>query len=270
MRIFKKNTAMGTEKSIFPNLISSALFGYTSFWRKTMAQRFSRSALLLGDEGMARIYKARIAIFGVGGVGGHAAEALARTGVGRIDIIDADTVSVSNLNRQIIALESTVGKPKVEVMRERILDINPLCDVKAYEAFYSEENADSFDLSEYDYIIDAIDTVKSKLELIVRAEKAGTKIISSMGAGNKLDPTAFLVSDIYKTSVCPLARVMRGELRRLGIKKLKVVYSKEEPLRAVADDGGLRHAPGSLSFVPSVAGLIIAGEVIKDIAFNRE
>ena len=233
-----------------------------------MKESFSRSALLLGDEGMERIYNARVAVFGVGGVGGHAVEALARTGVGKIDIIDADTVSVSNLNRQIIALESTVGRAKVDVMRERILDINPSCEVKAYQSFYSDENADGFDLSKYDYIIDAIDTVKSKLELIVRAEAAGVKIISSMGAGNKLDPTAFEVADIYKTSVCPLARVMRSELRRRGIKKLKVVYSKEEPIRAALEDNAPRHAPGSLAFVPSVVGLIIAGEVIKDIAFN--
>jgi len=233
-----------------------------------MKESFSRSALLLGDEGMERIYNARVAVFGVGGVGGHAVEALARTGVGKIDIIDADTVSVSNLNRQIIALESTVGRAKVDVMRERILDINPSCEVRAYQSFYSDENADGFDLSKYDYIIDAIDTVKSKLELIVRAEAAGVKIISSMGAGNKLDPTAFEVADIYKTSVCPLARVMRSELRRRGIKKLKVVYSKEEPIRAALEDNAPRHAPGSLAFVPSVVGLIIAGEVIKDIAFN--
>lgn len=233
-----------------------------------MKESFSRSALLLGDEGMERIYNARVAVFGVGGVGGHAVEALARTGVGKIDIIDADTVSVSNLNRQIIALESTVGRAKVDVMRERILDINPSCEVRAYQSFYSDENADGFDLSKYDYIIDAIDTVKSKLELIVRAEAAGVKIISSMGAGNKLDPTAFEVADIYKTSVCPLARVMRSELRRRGIKKLKVVYSKEEPIRAALEDNAPRHAPGSLAFVPSVVGLIIASEVIKDIAFN--
>ena len=233
-----------------------------------MDERFSRSNLLLGEEGAKRISCARVAVFGVGGVGGHAAEALARTGIGKIALIDADTVSVSNLNRQIIALESTVGRVKVEVMKERILDINPSCEVITRDMFYSEENADEMDLSEYDYIIDAIDTVKSKLLLVERAKSLGVRIISSMGAGNKLDPTAFLVTDIYKTSVCPLARVMRTELRRRKIDSLKVVYSQEEPIRAVADGTGSRHAPGSLAFVPSVAGLIIAGEVIKDIAFN--
>ena len=234
-----------------------------------MDERFSRSNLLLGEEGAERISRAHVAVFGIGGVGGHAAEALARAGIGKIDLIDADTVSVSNLNRQIVALESTVGRAKAEVMRERILDINPACEVTSYELFYSEDNADALDLSEYDYVIDAIDTVKSKLLLIERANSKGTRIISSMGAGNKLDPTAFEVADIYKTSVCPLARVMRTELRRRKIPSLKVVYSKEEPIRAVADESDTRHAPGSISFVPSVAGLILAGEVIKDIAFNR-
>ena len=233
-----------------------------------MDERFSRSELLLGEDGARRVYGSRVAVFGIGGVGGHAAEALARAGVGKIDLIDADTVSVSNLNRQIVALGSTVGRAKVEVMRERILDINPDCVVTAHKIFYSEENADGIDFSSYDYVIDAIDTVKSKLLLIERANAAGVRIISSMGAGNKLDPTAFEVADIYKTSVCPLARVMRTELRRRAIPSLKVVYSKEEPSRAVADDSGTRHAPGSISFVPSVAGLILAGEVIKDIAFN--
>ena len=233
-----------------------------------MDERFSRSELLLGKEGAARIYGSHVAVFGIGGVGGHAAEAIARAGVGKIDLIDADTVSVSNLNRQIVALDSTVGRAKVEVMKERILDINPNCAVTSHEIFYSEETADQIDFSRYDYVIDAIDTVKSKLLLIEKANAEGTKVISSMGAGNKLDPTAFEVSDIYKTSVCPLARVMRTELRRRGIPSLKVVYSKEEPSRAVAEDSGTRHAPGSISFVPSVVGLIIAGEVIKDIAFN--
>ena len=234
-----------------------------------MDERFSRSDLLLGEDGKNRIRKAYVAVFGIGGVGGHAAEALARVGIGKIDLFDADTVPVSNLNRQIVALTSTVGMAKVDVMKARILDINPDCNVTAHEIFYSEENADSIDFSKYDYIVDAIDTVKSKLLLIERANAVGVKIISSMGAGNKLDPTAFEVSDIYKTSVCPLARVMRTELRRRAIPSLKVVYSKEEPCRAVADDSGARHAPGSISFVPSVAGLILAGEVIKDIAFNR-
>ena len=231
-----------------------------------MDERFSRSNLLLGECGAKRIAESHVAVFGIGGVGGHAAEALARAGVGKIDLIDADTVSVSNLNRQIIALESTVGRPKAKVMKERILDINPKCEVASYELFYSEETANSIDLSKYDYVIDAIDTVRSKLLLIERANAAGTRIISSMGAGNKLDPTAFEVADIYKTSVCPLARVMRTELRRRNIPSLKVVYSKEEPARAVAEESGARHAPGSISFVPSVVGLILAGEVIKDIA----
>ena len=233
-----------------------------------MDERFSRSELLIGEEGAKRIYGSRVAVFGIGGVGGHAAEALARSGVGKIDLIDADTVSVSNLNRQIVALSSTVGRAKVDGMKERILDINPSCEVTVHEVFFSEDTAKNFNFPEYDYVIDAIDTVKSKILLIECANSAGVKIISSMGAGNKLDPTAFEVADIFKTSVCPLARVMRTELRRRNIPSLKVVYSKEEPSHAVADDSGSRHAPGSISFVPSVVGLIIAGEVIKDIAFN--
>lgn len=234
-----------------------------------MDERFSRSNLLFGKEGAERLSKARVAVFGVGGVGGHAAEALARTGVGSITLIDADTVSVSNLNRQIIALDSTVGRAKVEVMRERILDINPCCKVNAHNMFFAEESASEIDFSEFDYIIDAIDTVKSKLLLIKRAYDSNVKIISSMGAGNKLDPTAFEVADIYKTSVCPLARVMRNELKKLQIPSLKVVYSREEPIHAVADTENNRHAPGSVAFVPSVVGLIIAGEVIKDIALKK-
>ena len=231
---------------------------------------FSRSELLLGADGLEKLAAARIAVFGIGGVGGHAAEALARTGVGKIDLIDPDTVSKSNINRQAVALLSTVGKYKVDVMRERISDINPACEVRVYKEFYSAESADGFPLSEYDYIIDAIDTVSSKLELICRAKAGGVKIISAMGAGNKLDPTAFEVADIYKTSVCPLARIMRSELRRRGIKSLKVVFSKEEPIPAVAnDETAKRHAPGSLAFVPSAVGLIMAGEVIKDIALRR-
>ena len=233
-----------------------------------MNERFSRTEALLGEEGIKRVFDARVAVFGIGGVGGHAAEAIARAGVSKIDLIDADTVSVSNINRQAIAFVSTVGRYKAEVMRERILDINPGAEVRVFNLFYSHETADAFDLSQYDYIVDAIDSVTSKLLLIERAGAAETKIISSMGTGNKLDPTAFEVSDIYKTSVCPLARVMRTELKKRGIKKLKVVYSKEEPKKIVADSSGGRHAPASISFVPSVAGLIIAGEVIKDIAFG--
>ena len=235
-----------------------------------MNERFSRTALLLGEEGRERLFDARVAVFGIGGVGGHAAEALARAGISKIDLIDADTVSVSNINRQAIAFSSTVGQYKASVMKDRILDINPDAEVNAYNVFYSAETADDFDLSRYDYIIDAIDSVTSKILLIERASAVGTKIISSMGTGNKLDPTAFEVSDIYKTSVCPLARVMRTELKKRGIKKLKVVYSKEEPKRIVADSAGGRHAPASISFVPSVAGLILAGEVIKDIAFSLQ
>lgn len=232
-----------------------------------MDERFSRSALLLGDDGIARLKGSRVAVFGIGGVGGHAAEALARSGVGKIDLIDADTVSVSNLNRQIVALSSTVGRQKTEVMRERILDINPECCVTVYNMFYSAETQNEIDISAYDYVIDAIDTVKSKLLLVETAKAHGVPVISSMGAGNKLDPTAFEVTDIYKTSVCPLAKVMRYELKRRGIDSLKVVYSKEEPIKAVALDGeNSRHAPGSIAFVPSVVGLIIAGEVIKDIS----
>ena len=230
-------------------------------------ERFSRTELLLGEEAIKKLNATRVAIFGVGGVGGYVAEALCRSGVGAIDLIDADTVSVSNINRQIIALSSTVGRAKVEVMRERMLDINPQIKVVAHEFFYSEETSEKIDLLEYDYVVDAIDTVKSKILLIEKAKMCGVKIISSMGAGNKLDPTAFEVSDIYKTSVCPLARVMRGELRKRGIKDLKVVYSKEEPYHAVADGEGSRHAPGSVAFVPSAVGLIIAAEVIKDLVF---
>ncbi len=231
-------------------------------------EKFSRSALLLGDTGIEKLEKSRIAVFGIGGVGGHAVEALVRSGVGKIDVFDSDTVSVSNLNRQIIATEKTVGRAKVDVIKERILDINPACEVGAFNLFYSADNANGIDLSIYDYIIDAIDSVSSKLELISRAKAASVKIISSMGTGNKLDPTRLEVSDISKTSVCPLARVMRRELRSRGTNHLKVLYSKEEPIKAVADSDSPRHAPGSVSFVPSVAGLIIAGEVIKDIAFG--
>lgn len=227
---------------------------------------FERTSLLIGNEGMERIFASRVAVFGIGGVGGHAAEALARAGVGEIHLIDADTVSVTNINRQAVALTSTVGRDKVEVMMQRIVDINPGAKVICHKIFYSEETKDEIDLSGFDYIIDAIDSVTSKLLLITLADKAGIPIISSMGTGNKLDPTRFEVADIYKTSVCPLARVMRTELRRRGVKSLKVVYSKEEPIKAVVSDDKTRHAPGSISFVPSVAGLILAGEVIRSLA----
>lgn len=245
-----------------------------------MLDRFSRTQLVFGKEAMDRLKGSRVAVFGVGGVGGYTVEALARSGVGAIDIIDNDKVCLTNINRQIIATGKTVGKYKVDVAKERIEEINPDCKVTAFRTFYMPETADQFDFTEYDYVVDAIDTVTGKIALIENAKKAGTPIISSMGAGNKVDPTAFEVADIYKTSVCPLARVMRYELKRRGIKKLKVVYSKEKPISPIADEdpngengclsmadkvAGKRQVPGSTAFVPSVAGLIIAGEVIKDI-----
>ena len=230
-------------------------------------EKFSRSALLLGDTGVDKLKNSHVAVFGAGGVGGYVIEALVRSGVGKIDIFDNDTVSVSNFNRQIIATEKTLGMAKTEAAKTRILEINPCCEVITHNVFYSAECAGEYDLSIYDYVIDAIDSVKSKIELIRRATEAGVKIISSMGTGNKLDPTMLELSDISKTSVCPLARVMRRELKGIGITHLKVLYSKEEPIKAVASEDGGRHAPGSVSFVPSVGGLIIAGEVIKEIAF---
>ena len=238
-----------------------------------MINQFSRTELLVGREAMNTLQNARVAVFGVGGVGGYTVEALARSGVGALELIDNDTVSLTNLNRQIIALHSTVGRAKVEVCRERILDINPECRVTIHQTFFLPETSDRFDFSQYDYVVDAIDTVKGKLELALKAQEAGVPIISSMGAGNKLDPTAFEVCDISKTSVCPLARVMRLECRKRGIKKLKVVYSKEQAVRPFADiaaevreeDVVRRDIPGSMAFVPSVAGLIIAGEVIKEL-----
>ena len=233
-----------------------------------MSEIFKRTELLLGENAVEKLKKCRVAVFGVGGVGGYTTEALARSGIGKIDIIDNDTVSESNINRQIIALHSTVGKYKVDVMKERILDINPDAQVNAFRTFFMPETESEFDFTEYDYIVDAIDTVTGKIALAVKAQAAGTPIISSMGAGNKLDPTAFEVADIYKTSVCPLAKVMRRELKQRGIKKLKVVYSKEVPLSPAAceeNEPHRRQTPGSTAFVPSVAGLIIAGEVIKDL-----
>ncbi len=229
-----------------------------------VSEEFSRTAYVFGDDAVEKLNNARVAVFGVGGVGGHICEALARAGVGQIDIFDKDTVSLSNVNRQIIALHSTVGRAKVKVMEERILDINPDCRVCAHEVFYLPENADQFDLSIYDYIADAVDTVSAKLEIITRASALGIPVISAMGAGNKTDPTRFEVADIYDTSVCPLAKVMRKELKSRGIKKLKVVYSKEEPKKSgIIDSESGKPIPGSLSFVPSVMGLIIAGEIIK-------
>lgn len=228
-----------------------------------MSEQFERTKMLLGEDGMARLKTACVAVFGVGGVGGYAVEALVRSGVGAVDIFDNDTVSVTNLNRQIIATHDTIGRPKVDVMRERALSINPDVVINAHNCFYMPDNADEYDFSVYDYIIDAIDTVTGKLEIIIRANEANVPIISCMGAGNKLDPTLFEVTDIYKTSVCPLARTMRYELRKRGIKKLKVVYSTEEPAKT-----GNR-VPASVAFAPSVAGMIAAGEVIKDLAFGE-
>ena len=231
-------------------------------------EQHSRTALLLGEQATQKLASARVAVFGIGGVGGYVAEALARAGVGALDLIDNDTVSLSNLNRQIIALHSTVGRLKVDVMAERIRDINPDCRVRALPIFYLPEKAAEFDFSCYDYIADAIDTVSAKLDLAVRAHEAGVPIIAAMGAGNKLDASAFEVADIAKTSVCPLARVMRIELRRRGIHHMKVVYSKEEPHvpTVTLPDPHRRQTPGSVSFVPGAAGLIMAGEIIKDLA----
>lgn len=227
---------------------------------------FSRTACIYGKVAIEKLNNCKVAVFGVGGVGGFACEALARAGVGAIDIFDKDTVSLSNINRQIIALHSTVGRSKVDVMRDRILDINPECTVNAHEVFYLHENADEYDLSVYDYIIDAVDTVSAKLEIACRAQKVGVPVISAMGAGNKTDPTLFEVADINRTEVCPLARVMRRELKKREIDRLKVVYSKEQPVKSVTVDSENGKAiPGSLSFVPSVMGLIMAGEVIKDL-----
>ena len=237
---------------------------------------FSRTELLLGVEGVNRLKSANVAVFGIGGVGSFTVEALIRSGLGKISIIDDDVVSISNINRQLIATSKTIGKPKVEVMRDRILEINPNAQVKIYQTFYILDNADTFDLSSYSYIVDAIDTVSSKLVLIQRAKLENIPIISCMGAGNKLDPNRFEVADIYDTSICPLARTMRSELRKRCIDSLKVLYSKEPPLKPVkwgqepCPETEIyprvkRQIPGSVSFVPSVAGLIIAGEVIKDI-----
>ncbi|MBE6723959.1 MAG: tRNA threonylcarbamoyladenosine dehydratase [Ruminococcaceae bacterium] len=241
-----------------------------------MQNPFSRTELLIGREALETLARSRVAVFGVGGVGGFAAEALARSGIGALDLIDSDVVSLSNLNRQIIALRSTVGRPKVEVMAERIADINPDCRVTPIQAFYSPETAASFDFSKYDYIVDAIDTVTGKIGLVMQADAAGVPIISSMGAGNKLDPAAFEVADVFKTSVDPLARVMRTELKKRGIKKLKVVYSKEKPLTPAAPPdpedpaaGVKRSVPGSIAFVPSAAGLILAGAVIRDLTGKK-
>ena len=224
-----------------------------------MTDQFDRTRLLIGEEGLAKLKKARVAVFGEGGVGGFAVEALVRSGIGAFDLIDNDTVALSNLNRQIIATRDTIGKLKVEVMRDRILSINPQAEIRMYPCFYLPENAAEFDFSQYSYVVDAVDTVTAKIDIIMQAQAAGVPVISSMGAGNKMDPTRFEVTDIYKTTVCPLARVMRRELKKRGVKQLKVVYSTEKVIKTGAD------VPGSIAFVPSVAGLIVAGEVIRDL-----
>lgn len=224
----------------------------------------SRTALLLGDEAVSRLASSRVIVFGLGGVGSYTVESLARTGVGTLGIVDNDVITPSNINRQLYALHSTIGRSKVDVARERIMDINPSCCVKAYEMFYLPETSDSIDLSEYDYIVDCIDTVSAKIELIVRAQAIGVPVISSMGTGNKIDPSLLRIADIAKTSVCPLARVMRTELRKRGVNHIKCIFSTEEPVKAVVEDGS-RHAPGSIAFVPSVAGLMIAAEVVRDL-----
>ena len=248
-----------------------------------MLNQFSRTQLLLGPEAMAHLAGCRVAVFGIGGVGGYTVEALVRSGIGALDLIDDDKVCLTNLNRQLFATRSTVGLYKVDVAAERIRDINPDCRVTAYKTFFLPETQDEFDFTQYDYVVDAIDTVKGKLALVEKANEAGIPIICAMGAGNKLDPTAFRVADIYQTSVCPLARVMRTECRKRGIKHLKVVYSKELPVRPLEDPSiscrkhcicppdtrkctVRRDIPGSTAFVPSVAGLIIAGEVVKDLS----
>lgn len=238
---------------------------------------FSRTRLLLGEEPIEKLKKATVAVFGIGGVGGYTVEALARTGVGKLVLVDNDTVSLTNINRQIIALHSTVGRYKTEVMRERILDINPNAQVEIHTCFFLPENASQFDFSEYDYVVDAVDTVTAKIEIIMQAKAKGVPVISAMGAGNKLDATKFVVTDIYKTQMCPLAKVMRKELRNRNVDSLKVVYSEEPALtpkaipekeacdKEVQENSARRSTPGSIAYVPSVAGLLLAQEVIKDI-----
>ena len=238
-----------------------------------MREEFIRTRMLLGDEAMTRLEKARVAVFGIGGVGGYTVEALARYGVGQLDLIDSDTDSVSNINRQLLATHSTVGMLKVEAAKKRILDINPDAVVRTYPIFYTPETADQFDFTQYDYIVDAIDTVTGKLALVQQAVAANTPIICCMGTGNKLDASQFQVADISKTTMCPLARVMRKELGKRGIRHLKVVYSQEEAMTPHGAEEemaqlGKRQIPGSVSFVPGAAGLILAGEVIKDIIFK--
>lgn len=252
-----------------------------------MLTQFSRTELLLGKEAMDKLANSRVAVFGIGGVGGYVCEALVRTGVGAFDLIDDDKVCLTNLNRQIIATRKTVGQYKVDVMKERMLEINPKVDVRVHKCFFLPENAEEFPFEEYDYIVDAVDTVTAKISLVMKAQGMNIPIISSMGAGNKLDASKFQVADIYKTKVCPLAKVMRRELKKRGVKKLKVVYSEEQPTRPIEDMSiscrthcicppGAKHKcterrdiPGSVAFVPSVVGLIIAGEVVKDLSVNK-
>ncbi len=226
---------------------------------------YQRTELLLGKEGVEKLKNSRVAVFGLGGVGGYVVEALVRAGVGSLDLIDNDTINQSNLNRQIIATSQTLGKLKTQAFRERVLSINPDCKITTHELFFMPENSDQIDFNNYDYVIDAVDTVTAKIEIIVKAKTASVKVISSMGTGNKLDATCFKVADIKKTSVCPLAKVLRRELKNRGIDSLKVVYSEEQPIKIPQDLENTEKTIGSISFVPSVAGLIIAGEVIKDI-----
>lgn len=248
-----------------------------------MLNQFSRTQLLLGEESMKKLSDMRVAVFGIGGVGGYVCEALVRTGIGHFDLIDDDKVCLTNLNRQIIATRKTVGLYKADVMKERMLEINPNVEVNVYKCFFLPENADEFPFADYDYVVDAVDTVTAKVELVMKCKEMNVPIISSMGAGNKLDASAFKVADIYKTKMCPLAKVMRHEMKKRGVKKLKVVYSEEKPTRPIEDMSiscrthcicppGAQHKcterrdiPGSVAFVPSVAGMIIAGEVIKDL-----
>ena len=229
-----------------------------------MDERFSRSALIFGKEAIEKLSKCHVAIFGVGGVGGYVAEALARTGIGEFTLIDGDAVAITNINRQIIATEETLGQPKVEVMKKRILSINPRAKVNAKQMFFTHENAEEIDFNQFDCIVDAIDTIKSKLEIIQIADRLHKPIISSMGAGNKVNPMGFVVTDINKTDTDPLAKIIRFQLRKLGIKKLKVVYSKEQPIKVQEQEDG-KFVPGSNAFVPSAAGLLIASEVVKDL-----
>lgn len=225
--------------------------------------QFSRTAMLIGEDALSKLASSRVAVFGVGGVGSYVVEALARSGVGKLDLIDSDTVNITNINRQIIATHDTVGRSKVDVAKERVLAINPDAQVSIHNVFYLPETADKFDFSQYDYVVDAVDTVTAKIDIIVKAKENNIPVISSMGTGNKLDPTQFMIADIYDTTVCPLARVMRRELKKRGIESLKVLYSKEEP--KTPNSEGEERVPASIAFVPSVAGLIIAGEVIKDL-----